>query len=723
MRNNIIISFVLISVIVSGCVEKNKPSDYVNPFIGCASYGHTFPGVTLPFGLVQVSPETGNNTWDYTAGYDYGDTLVYGFAQTHLSGTGCPDLGDVLVLPLSGINDERRKRLMNKSTEKAEIGYYRVDLAKPLTSVELTATERVALHRYTFWEQKNPCLLLDLQSGLTSHEMQHRNYVKEFRYEQMDDYTIACYRRTTGWVTRQGFFVIRFDLPITSIKELSPDYKEEKGRRLKVVFPENESRLCMKVAMSTVSIDNAFENMKKELSGWNFCGTRNNAIEKWNHYLSLAEIEGNDTQKENFYTSMYHLFIHPNNIADVNGMYRGADDSIKKSAMNEYYSTFSLWDTYRAAHPLYTILIPEKVVPFVNSMLDHFDAKGYLPIWTLMGKENHCMIGNHAVPVIVEAYLKGFKGFDSERAFQAIKSSLMNNHHNSNWEIYDKYGYYPFDLVRVESVSKTLECVYDDYCAAKFAEVLGKEKEYSFFKKRSGYYKNLFDSSTGLMRGKDSFGKWREPFNPFRLSHGGSIGGDYTEGNAWQYTWHVQHDVEGLITLLGGKKEFCEKLDSLYLLTPTVKQTGKVVDVTGIIGQYVHGNEPSHHVAYLYAVAGQPRRTQELVRKIIDSQYKNTPDGLCGNDDCGQMSAWYIFSSIGFYPINPVDGIFWLGAPQVPKIKIKVGGNILEVIAHDLSTENKYVGKVLLDGQEYSKPFLSYHQIMKGGKLEFYMTK
>lgn len=713
----------LSSVIISGCMKKDKPSGYVNPFIGCVNYGHTFPGVTLPFGLIQVSPETGNIIWKYTAGYDYKDTLVYGFAQTHLSGTGCPDLGDVLVLPLSDIKDERRKRLMNKSTETSEVGYYRVDLPKPLTTVELTATERVALHRYTFLEQESPCLLLDLQSGLTSHEMQYRNYVKEFKYEQMDDYTIVCYRKTSGWVTRQGFFVIRFGLPIASIEELSPDHKEEKGRRLKVIFPENESCLHMKVAMSTVSIANALENMKKELPEWDFCETMNKAVEKWNRYLSLIEIEGSDTQKENFYTSMYHLFIHPNNIADVNGMYRGADDNIKKSATNEYYSTFSLWDTYRAAHPLYTILTPEKVVPFVNSMLEHFDAQGYLPIWTLMGKENHCMIGNHAVPIIVESYLKGFKGFDSEKAFQAIKSSLTKNHHNSNWDIYDKYGYYPFDLVHVESVSKTLECVYDDYCAAKFAEALGKEKDFSFFKKRSEYYKNLFDSSTGLMRGKNSSGKWREPFNPFRLSHGGSIGGDYTEGNAWQYTWHVQHDVEGLITLLGGEKKFCKKLDSLYLLTPTVEQTGKVVDVTGIIGQYVHGNEPSHHVAYLHAMAGQPRRTQELVRKIIDTQYKNTPDGLCGNDDCGQMSAWYIFSSIGFYPINPVDGIFWLGAPQLPKIKIKVGENILVVIAHDLSAENKYVGKVMFDGQEYSKPFLSYKQIMKGGKLEFYMTK
>lgn len=434
-------------------------------------------------------------------------------------------------------------------------------------------------------------------------------------------------------------------------------------------------------------------------------------------------IDGSEADKENFYTSMYHLFIQPNNIADVDGKYTGPNREVSQSPTGKFYSTWSQWDIFRAAFPLYTILTPELIPDFINSMLDYSEQQGHLPIWSLWGQETYTMIGNHSVPMIVDAYLKGFTGFDPERAYNEIRRSLTeSSHYKSNWDIYDKYGYYPYDLIRLESVSRTLECGFDDYCMALFAEKLGKREDAAFFRKRADYYKNHYDKSTNTMRPKDSKGEWLTPFDPYALAHADSnIGGHYTEGNALQYTWHVMHDIPGLIEWMGGKEKAGEVLD--YLFNTKQETTGKLADVTGLIGQYAHGNEPSHHVAYIYAYLDRPWETERLVRQICNDFYKNRPDGLIGNDDCGQMSAWYIFSAMGFYPMNPASGEFVLGAPQVKSASINVGnGKRFTVEAKELSEENLHVERVELNGKPYNEKTISYRDIMEGASLVFYMT-
>ena len=433
------------------------------------------------------------------------------------------------------------------------------------------------------------------------------------------------------------------------------------------------------------------------------------------------EAEGTDDQKTNFYTAFYHALIQPNNIADVDGAYRDANGKLARADNGQYYSTFSTWDTYRAAHPLYTLAVPEKVSPFVRSMIAHADACGYLPVWTLWGKENYCMIGNHSVAIIAEAYHKGFRDYDADRAFEAIKRTQTVAHGpKSHWDVYMKHGYFPADLIRTESVSSTLESVYDDYAAADMARLMGRKDDAEYFTRRAGFYRNLFDPSTGFMRPRNSDGSWKSPFNPSLLAHAESTGGDYTEGNAWQYTWHVQHDIPGLIKLMGGPKAMTRKLDSLF----TVRLESTLADVTGLIGQYAHGNEPSHHVAYLYALAGRPERTQELVRQIFDTQYLPKPDGLCGNDDCGQMSAWYLLSAMGFYPVDPVSARYVFGAPQLPRIVLHLpDGKRFTVVAEGLDREHLYVDRIYLNGKRYRKNYIEHADIVKGGTLVFRMRR
>ena len=697
-------------------------TQYVNTFIGAADNGHTFPGACRPFGMIQTSPVTGAVGWRYCSEYVYEDSVIWGFTQTHLNGTGCMDLGDILVMPVTG----NRHRAWNgyrssfqKNSESATPGYYTVTLDEPGVKAELTATLHTALHRYTYNKADSASVLIDLQHGPAWNEKQYHSQVKACDVKWENDSTLSGHVRNSVWVDQDYFFTLQFNRPVISTVDL-PMGETEKGRRIVATFDlQPGEEVLMKIAMSTTGVEGAKANMAAEQPGWDFEGTRKQAKDEWNSYLSRIEMEGTPDEMTNFYTCFYHALIQPNEISDVDGKYRNAADSIVTATGGKFYSTFSLWDTYRAAHPFYTMIVPERVDGFVNSLIDQAEVQGFLPIWGLWGKENYCMIANHGVSVVAEAYAKGFKGFDAERAFQAIKQTQTVSHKlKSNWEDYMKYGYFPTDLTAAESVSSTLESVYDDYAAADMARRMGKTEDAAYFSKRADFYKNLFDPTTKFMRPRKSDGTWKSPFDPTQAAHAESNGGDYTEGNAWQYTWHVQHDVPGLIALLGGEEAFTNKLDSLF----TVELRTQLSDVTGLIGNYAHGNEPSHHVTYLYTLAGKPERTQELIRQIFDTQYRPAPDGLCGNDDCGQMSAWYMFSAMGFYPVNPVSGEYVFGAPQMPKFVLHLqDGKTFTVLAEGLSKEHKYVESITLNGEPYTKNYITHEDIMKGGTLVYKM--
>lgn len=697
-------------------------TQYVNTFIGAADNGHTFPGACRPFGMIQTSPVTGAVGWRYCSEYVYEDSVIWGFTQTHLNGTGCMDLGDILVMPVTG-NRHRAwdgyRSSFQKNSESATPGYYTVTLDEPGVKAELTATLHTALHRYIYNKADSASVLIDLQHGPAWNEKQYHSQVKACDVKWENDSTLSGHVRNSVWVDQDYFFTLQFNRPVISTVDL-PMGETEKGRRIVATFDlQPGEEVLMKIAMSTTGVEGAKANMAAEQPGWDFEGTRKQAKDEWNSYLSRIEMEGTPDEMTNFYTCFYHALIQPNEISDVDGKYRNAADSIVTATGGKFYSTFSLWDTYRAAHPFYTMIVPERVDGFVNSLIDQAEVQGFLPIWGLWGKENYCMIANHGVSVVAEAYAKGFKGFDAERAFQAIKQTQTVSHKlKSNWEDYMKYGYFPTDLTAAESVSSTLESVYDDYAAADMARRMGKTEDVAYFSKRADFYKNLFDPTTKFMRPRKSDGTWKSPFDPTQAAHAESNGGDYTEGNAWQYTWHVQHDVPGLIALLGGEEAFTNKLDSLF----TVELRTQLADVTGLIGNYAHGNEPSHHVTYLYTLAGKPERTQELIRQIFDTQYRPAPDGLCGNDDCGQMSAWYMFSAMGFYPVNPVSGEYVFGAPQMPKFVLHLqNGKTFTVLAEGLSKEHKYVESITLNGEPYTKNYITHEDIMKGGTLVYKM--
>ena len=729
MKKTVLLCSLALAGALASCGNKTQtdaaPMDYtqyVNPFIGAADNGHTFPGATTPFGMIQTSPVTGAVGWRYCSEYVNSDSIIWGFTQTHLNGTGCMDLGDVLVMPTTGNRtrawDGYRSRF-SKDEETATPGYYSVVLEEPNVKVELTASPRVALHRYTYHTADSAAVLIDLQHGPAWGESQYHSQVSICDVQWEDAQTLSGHVRNSVWVHQDYFFVLKFNRPTTGQINL-PMAKTEKGQRIVACFDmQPGDELLTKIALSTTSIEGAHKNMETELPGWDFEATRQAAKDNWNQYLSRIEVTGTDAEKANYYTSFYHALIQPNQISDVDGMYRNAKDEIVKTGGDAFYSTFSLWDTYRAAHPFYTLMIPEKVDGFVTSLVEQGEAQGFLPIWGLWGKETYTMIANHGVSVIAEAYRKGFRGFDAERAFDMVKRTQTVSHkYKSNWENYMKYGYFPTDLTEVESVSSTLESVYDDYAAADMAKRMGKTEDAEYFGKRANFFKNLFDKETQFMRPRNSDGTWKSPFNPSEVAHAESNGGDYTEGNAWQYTWHVQHDVPGLIELFGGEEAFLNKLDSVF----TVELETTQADVTGLIGQYAHGNEPSHHVAYLYTLAGKPERTQELIRQIFETQYRPEPDGLCGNDDCGQMSAWYMFSAMGFYPVDPVSGNYVFGAPQLPKIILRLAnGKTFTVIAEGLSAENKYVESITLNGNAYDKNYITHEDILNGGILVFKM--
>ena len=686
---------------------------YVNPFIGTEGSGHTFPGPCMPFGMVQPGPDNVDKGWDYTSGYQYKDSMIMGFSQTRANGTGINEFGDVLLQPIADNRKENFSVPYVKETEKASPGYYTVTLSNKV-KVELTCTERVALHQYTYPSNKAK-LLVDLQHGL---RFLTDSLVLESDVNIENNKTISGYCHTKNWVEKKYFFTINFNQPFTS-SVLLPRKAKENAPRYVISFDLKNKMLETKIALSTVSVKGAKKNLQKELPGWNFIATVANAKNVWNTYLSRIEIEAEQKQKEIFYTNMYRLFIQPSNIADVDGQYRGANDSIRTAKNGEYYSTLSLWDTYRAANPLYTLIAPERVDGFINTMIEHSKAVGFLPIWTAWGQDNYCMIGNHSIPVIADAYMKGFTDFDADEALQQMIKSTTQNHINSNWTMLNKYGYYPFDSLDNEAVSRTLEHGVDDYCIALMADKMGKKDIATTYYKRSAYYKNIYDAATKQMRGKDSKGNWRLPFNPLMATSPMNNPGDYTEANAWQYFWTpAQYDLEGMMQLLGGKKNFTAQLDSFF--TIKALNPNKHLGQEAMIGQYAHGNEPSHHIAYLYAYSDKPERTGELITQICNEFYNNTTTGMIGNDDCGQMSAWYIFSTLGFYPVNPSRGEFVLGMPQVTKAIVQVtGGKKLVIVATNDKTNRQNKLVVLLNHQSILHPFITYKMIINGGVLEF----
>jgi predicted alpha-1,2-mannosidase len=687
-------------------------TQFVNPFIGTDGTGHTFPGPCLPFGMVQPGPDNRDQGWDYTSGYQYQDSTIIGFSQTRANGTGISEFGDVLLQPVTDSRTEKFGEGYNKQSERATPGYYSVTLRNQVR-VELSASERVAFHQYTY-PSNQAKLLVDLQHGL---RFLTDSLVLESDVRLSNHNSISGFCHTKNWVDRKYFFFIQFDQPFIASTELVNKPKE-KAPRYVLEFELKDRVLKTKVALSTVSVEGALANLKAEIPEWDFDGTVAQAKRKWNEYLSRIEIEADQKQKEIFYSCMYRLFIQPSNIADVDGKYRGADDVVRQAENKEYYSTLSLWDTYRAAHPLYTLIAPEKVNGFVKSMIAHSKAAGFLPIWTAWGQDNYCMIGNHSIPVIVDAYTKGFTGFDANVALMEIVKTTSEKHINSNWPLLNKYGYYPFDSLDNEAVSRTLEHGVDDYFVAILAEQLGKADIATQYFRRASFYKNLYDSTTRQMRGKNSLGKWRTPFNPLMATSPMNNPGDYTEANAWQYFWTpAQYDVQGVIHLLGGKRNFTAQLDSFF--TIRALHPNKHLGQEAMIGQYAHGNEPSHHIAYLYAYSEKPQRGRELITQICNQFYNNTPTGMIGNDDCGQMSAWYIFSTLGFYPVNPGNGTFLFGVPQAKKIIVKLGNGKELFINLDLNKSKVSTLEVHLNGEKILNYEVAYSSLIKGGKLDF----
>lgn len=711
------IKFILLICILVSIFAKAQNSKYVNVFIGTDGTGHTFPGPSLPFGMVQPGPDNNKEGWNHTSGYQYKDTMLLGFSQTRFSGTGIGEMGNILLLPFH----EKKVNLKNsyfKNSEKASVGYYTLT-KKDDIKVELTCSERVAFHKYTYPNQKAK-LLLDFQHGF---QFLNDSLVIESDIKIENPTTISGYCKTKGWVTKKYFFTVNFQTPFIKSKELPKEKKQNAPKYILDFQLQKNKVLQVKIALSSVSVDGAKLNMKTEISHWNFEKVKQIAENVWNDYLSRIDIEAPQKQKEIFYTSLYHLFLQPSNIADVDGKYRGADDKITTAPNKEYYSTLSIWDIYRGAFPLLQIIAPEKINGIVNSMLLHHKTAGFLPIWTAWGQDNYCMIGNHAIPMILSTYTNGFKGFDEKEALKAMIETSTKSHINSDWELYNKYGYYPFDKLDNEAVSRTLESGFDDYCVAKMAEKLNDKVSQIQFQKRANYYKNLFDSETKLFRGKDTNGKFRTPFDPLTATSPMNNPGDYTEANAWQYFWTpAQYDVQGITDLLGGKANFTKHLNAFF--TTETPNPNKFLGQEAMIGQYAHGNEPSHHILYLYAYSDEPKTGQKYIHKVINEFHNNTPDGMIGNDDCGQMSAWYVLSTLGFYPVNSSNGEFVFGSPQVKNaiINLKNGKEFI-VKSNNFSENTIYNELQFLNGNKMGKPFITYKEIMDGGELIFEMTK
>lgn len=693
--------------------QKNY-SQYVNPFIGTGGHGHTYPGAVLPHGMVQLSPDTRLDGWDGCSGYHYSDSYIYGFTHTHLSGTGCSDYGDILLMPMNGKPSPDNKiygSSFSHSNEKAAPGYYAVKLDDDNILAELTTATRVGFHKYTFSGSDNNSVILDLK---------HRDIVLESSLKIINDHTVAGLRRSRAWADNQYvYFIIEFSQPFAATgiwndDKLVPQRVSvvDSSKNLKAFFTFNAKQVMAKVAISAVSIEGAQKNLKAELPGWNFDAVKNTATAVWNKELSKIDVSSTDKEQlAVFYTALYHTMVVPNINMDVDNQYRGRDNKIHTAKGFTNYSVFSLWDTHRGAHPLYTIIDQKRTVDYIQSFLAQYKEGGRLPVWELSNCETDCMIGYHSVSVITDAYMKGLKKFDAALALQAMQKSATWDHlglpalmNNGVLEQDDEH----------ESVSKTLEYAYDDWCIAQFAKALGKNDIAAVYFKRAQAYKNLLDVQTGFMRPRKN-GNWLSPFDPREVNN------NFTEANSWQYSFYVPQDLDGYMELIGGKEKLEQKLDALF--TEPQQTTGRdQADITGLIGQYAHGNEPSHHIAYLYNFTGKAYKTQEKIHQIIKDMYHNSPEGLEGNEDCGQMSAWYVLSALGFYPVTPGTTDYIIGTPLFANTTIRLeSGRQFVIKAGNVSDKNFYVQSALLNNKTYSKSSLSYFDINKGGQLNFKM--
>lgn len=723
----------VLSLCLASCGSSQKGQEmedltqFVNPRIGTGGHGHVFYGANVPYGFIQLGPTSIPQSWDWVSGYHVSDSTVIGFPHTHLSGTGIGDLHDINVMPVVGEVTYSRGdassyetglwSYSDRSKEVVTPGYYRTHLSRYNVDVELTATKRVGFHKYTFLGNESPAIVFDMVNGGCWDK------TTEAVIRVVNDSTVSGYRYSKGWADDQRvFFRAEFSRKFDNVEFIVNDSVKEgdmaKGAQLfaRVNFAAgNQEPVYMKVALSPTSEEGAQLNMQTELSGWDFEKTIADAKAAWNKELNKVKVYTTDeASKKIFYTSLYHTLFAPSEFCDVNGDYYGADKQMHKGEGFVNYTTFSLWDTYRAAQPLMTILHPEKMSDIINTMLHIHQQQGKLPVWHLMGCETNCMVGNPGVPVVADAILKDIKGFDTELAFKALKESSMLPERGMEHRI--EYGFIPADKM-TEAIAYDMEYAIADWAVAQAAQKLGKQEDYEYFLKRSKSYKNYFDASTGFMRGKMLDGSWRTPFSPYASSHRDD---DYCEGNAWQYTWLVPHDVEGLVECFGSKEAFVNKLDSLFLANGDMGEASSP-DISGLIGQYAHGNEPSHHTVYLYTLVGQPWKTADRIKEILHTMYTDQPDGLSGNEDVGQMSAWYILSSFGFYQVEPAGGKFVFGYPNFDKVEIAVPAGKFVIERENKGQQNNYIQGIVLNGTEYKKPWIEYADIMKGGELKFLM--
>ena len=706
-------------------VSQVKLTSFVNPFIGTDGPGNTYPGATVPFGMVQLSPDIGISGWDRISGYFYQDSIISGFSHMHLSGTGAGDLYDILVMPTNSrfskrieTNNLKPFSSFSHENETASPGYYSVDLLDYGIKAELTATERTGIHRYTFPKDESSQIHIDLGYAL------NWDSPTETHLKVIDDRTIEGYRKSSGWAKDQRvYFVIKLSKPFKNYKlfknnaETSSPVTDKNTKIILNYSTSEKEQIVLKTGISTANIEGAYKSLEFEAPNFDFDAVKNDATNKWEQQLGKIHITiADETKKKIFYTMLYQSMLAPTLLSDHDGNYKGANNKTMNAKGFDRYDTFSLWDSYRAAHPLYTIIHPNRVSDMVNSLLAHYKETGLLPVWSLQGNETNMMIGYHAVPVIVDAYFKGIEIFDINLVYEACIKSATD--HSRQIDTYMKLGYVPVDEKEENwSVSKTLEYAYDDWCIAQFAKALGKSEDYNTFLKRSENWRNVYDAKSTFMRPKLTDGTFVTNFVPKEYSV------YFCESNAWQYFWSVQHNIEGITAIVGGNEKLSEKLDTMFSLNPLPEDKLPIFS-TGMIGQYAHGNEPSHHVAYLYNYIGKPWKTQKLVREILDTQYKNEPNGHCGNEDCGQMSSWYVFNALGFYPVNPAQGVYAFGSPIVDTALIHLeNGKTFNVKALNNNSKNIYIQSVTLNGKAINKNYITHKEIMNGGVLVFTMGK